>query len=116
MKATEAALGPVDILVNNAGIIRREDALEFSEDDWDAVMATNLKAPFFLAQAAARSMVVSDRPGKIINVASLLSLQGVRVASYTASKSGLAGLTRLLANEWAPANQRQRHRSGLFCN
>ncbi|MEM9316590.1 MAG: SDR family oxidoreductase, partial [Pseudomonadota bacterium] len=74
----------------------------FSESAWDDVMATNLKVPFFLAQAAARSMVAGSRPGKIINVASLLSLQGgIRVASYTASKSGLAGLTRLLANEWA---------------
>ena len=96
------ALGPVDILVNNAGIIRRADALDFSTEDWDAVLATNLKVPFFLAQAAARSMVAGARGGKIINVASLLSFQGgIRVASYTASKSGLAGLTRLLANEWA---------------
>lgn len=99
---SEAALGSVDILVNNAGIIRRQDALEFSELDWDDVMATNLKVPFFLAQAAAQSMVSGARPGKIINIASLLSLQGgIRVASYTASKSGLAGLTRLLSNEWA---------------
>ncbi|MFK8030222.1 MAG: 2-dehydro-3-deoxy-D-gluconate 5-dehydrogenase KduD [Gammaproteobacteria bacterium] len=98
----EKALGPVDILVNNAGIIRREDALDFSESDWDDVMATNLKVPFFLAQNVAKSMVAGNRKGKIINVASLLSLQGgIRVASYTASKSGLAGLTRLLANEWA---------------
>ena len=98
----EESLGPVNILVNNAGIIRREDALEFSEQDWDAVMATNLKVPFFLAQAVAKSMVEARRGGKIINIASLLSLQGgIRVASYTASKSGLAGLTRLLANEWA---------------
>lgn len=98
----EQALGPVDILVNNAGIIRRSDALEFSVDDWDDVLDTNLKVPFFLAQAAARSMVDGGRGGKIINVASLLSFQGgIRVASYTASKSGLAGLTRLLANEWA---------------
>ena len=103
VQQTEDSLGPVDILVNNAGIIRREDALEFSEADWDDVMATNLKVPFFLAQAAAKSMVDGNRKGKIINVASLLSLQGgIRVASYTASKSGLAGLTRLLANEWAP--------------
>lgn len=102
IKQTEAALGPVDILVNNAGIIRREDAIDFSEDDWDDVLSTNLKVPFFLAQAAARSMVKGKRGGKIINVASLLSFQGgIRVASYTASKSGLAGLTRLLANEWA---------------
>jgi 2-deoxy-D-gluconate 3-dehydrogenase len=102
IEQSEAALGPIDILVNNAGIIRREEALEFSEDDWDDVLATNLKVPFFLAQAAARSMVKGKRGGKIINVASLLSFQGgIRVASYTASKSGLAGLTRLLANEWA---------------
>ncbi len=102
MAEAEGALGPVDILVNNAGIIRREEALDFSELDWDDVLATNLKVPFFLAQAAARSMVAGDRGGKIINVASLLSFQGgIRVASYTASKSGLAGLTRLLANEWA---------------
>ena len=99
---SEKQLGPVDILVNNAGIIRRQDALEFSEDDWDDVLATNLKVPFFLAQAAAKSMTKARRAGKIINVASLLSIQGgIRVASYTASKSGLAGLTRLLANEWA---------------
>lgn len=98
----EDALGPVDILVNNAGIIRRSDALDFSVDDWDDVLDTNLKVPFFLAQAAAKSMVDGGRGGKIINVASLLSFQGgIRVASYTASKSGLAGLTRLLANEWA---------------
>ncbi len=98
----ESALGPVDILVNNAGIIRRADALEFGVDDWDDVMDTNLKVPFFLAQAAAKSMLGGARGGKIINVASLLSFQGgIRVASYTASKSGLAGLTRLLANEWA---------------
>ncbi len=99
---TEAALGPVDILVNNAGIIRREDALDFGVSDWDDVMATNLQVPFFLAQAAARSMTNDDRGGKIINICSLLSFQGgIRVASYTASKSGLAGLTKLLANEWA---------------
>ena len=94
-------LGGVDILVNNAGIIRRADALDFSEEDWDLVMDTNLKSLFFLSQAAARHMAKQGR-GKIINIASLLSFQGgIRVASYTASKSGVAGLTRLLANEWA---------------
>lgn len=99
---SESALGPVDILVNNAGIIRRQDALEFDVKDWDDVMDTNLKVPFFLAQAAAKSMVKGGRSGKIINIASLLSFQGgIRVPSYTASKSGLAGLTRLLACEWA---------------
>ena len=94
-------LGGLDILLNNAGIIRRSDALEFSEEDWDAVVDTNLKSLFFLSQAAARHMV-EHGGGKIINVASLLSFQGgIRVASYTASKSGVAGLTKLLANEWA---------------
>jgi len=94
-------LGPLDILVNNAGIIRRSEALDFSEADWDAVLNVNLKTVFFLAQAAARSMVVRAR-GKIINIASMLSFQGgIRVASYTASKSGVLGITRLLANEWA---------------
>lgn len=94
--------GRVDILVNNAGIIRRADALDFTEQDWDDVMDVNLKSAFFLSQAAARSMIDTGRGGKIINVASMLSFQGgIRVASYTASKSGLAGLTRLLACEWA---------------
>jgi 2-deoxy-D-gluconate 3-dehydrogenase len=92
----------VDILVNNAGIIRRNDALTFTEQDWDAALNVNLKTPFFLAQAVAQSMVKAGRGGKIINIASMLSFQGgIRTASYTASKSGLAGLTRLLANEWA---------------
>jgi 2-dehydro-3-deoxy-D-gluconate 5-dehydrogenase len=96
------ALGGVDILVNNAGIIRRAAALDFTEADWDAVVDVNLKSAFFLTQAAARSMIDRGKGGKIINIASLLSFQGgIRVASYTASKSGLAGLTRLLANEWA---------------
>ena len=91
-----------DILVNNAGIIRRADALEFSEEDWDAVIDTNLKSVFFLCQAFAKAALAANRPAKIVNIASLLSFQGgIRVPSYTASKSGLAGLTKLLANEWA---------------
>jgi len=99
-EATEA--GRVDILVNNAGIIRRADAIDFTEADWDAVMNVNLKSAFFLSQATAREMIRSGRDGKIINIASMLSFQGgIRVASYTASKSAIAGLTRLLANEWA---------------
>jgi len=94
--------GRVDILVNNAGIIRRDDALTFSEEDWDATLDLNLKVPFFLAQAVAKHLVQAGRGGKIINIASMLSFQGgIRTASYTASKSGLAGITRLLANEWA---------------
>lgn len=102
MTAAEAAFGGVDILVNNAGIIRRNDALAFTEDDWDAVLQVNLKSVFFLSQAFARAVIERGRRGKIINVASMLSFQGgIRVASYTASKSGVAGLTRLLANEWA---------------
>lgn len=97
-----AMLGRVDILVNNAGTIRRAEALQFSEEDWDVVMNVNLKSAFFLAQAAARHMMETGRGGKIINIASMLSFQGgIRVASYTASKSALAGITRLLANEWA---------------
>jgi 2-deoxy-D-gluconate 3-dehydrogenase len=101
VERTVAELGGLDILVNNAGIIRRADALEFSEEDWDAVIDTNLKSVFFLCQAAARHMVSQGR-GKIVNIASMLSFQGgIRVPSYTASKSGVAGLTKLLANEWA---------------
>jgi len=92
----------IDILVNNAGIIRRADAIEFTEKDWDDVMNVNLKSTFFLSQAAARTMLADEGGGKIINIASLLSFQGgIRIPSYTASKSGLAGLTRLLACEWA---------------
>ena len=94
-------LGGLDILVNNAGIIRRNDSLDFTEEDWDAVVDTNLKSVFFLCQAAGRHMVAQGR-GKIINIASMLTFQGgIRVPSYTASKSGIGGLTKLLANEWA---------------
>jgi len=101
VERTVGEFGKVDILVNNAGIIRRNDSVDFSEDDWDAVIDTNLKSAFFLAQAAGRHMIAQGR-GKIINVASMLSFQGgIRVPSYTASKSGLAGITRLLACEWA---------------
>ncbi len=98
---TIAELGRLDILVNNAGTIRRADAVDFTEADWDAVIDTNLKSVFFLCQAAAKPMI-SQGAGKIINIASMLSFQGgIRVPSYTASKSGVAGLTKLLANEWA---------------
>ena len=93
--------GRLNILVNNAGIIRRAPALEFSEADWDDVLQINLKAAFFLSQAAARVMVPQGS-GKIINIASMLSFQGgIIVPSYTAAKSGILGITRALANEWA---------------
>jgi 2-deoxy-D-gluconate 3-dehydrogenase len=96
--------GRLDILVNNAGIIRRAPALEFSEADWDDVLQINLKALFFLSQAAAKEMV-KQGGGRIINIASMLSFQGgIIVPSYTAAKSGVAGITRALANEWAQHN------------
>ncbi|MGL6260024.1 2-dehydro-3-deoxy-D-gluconate 5-dehydrogenase KduD [Vibrio sp. WXL210] len=97
-----AGAGRIDILVNNAGIIRRSEALEFTEQDWDEVMDTNSKTVFFLSQAVAKQFIAQQSGGKIINIASMLSFQGgIRVASYTTSKSGLMGLTRLMANEWA---------------
>lgn len=98
---TLTTLGRLDVLVNNAGIIRRADAVDFTEADWDAVIDTNLKSLFFLCQAAGRHMIAQGR-GSIINIASMLTFQGgIRVPSYTAAKSGVGGLTKLLANEWA---------------
>lgn len=98
-----AAMGRIDILVNNAGLIRRADAVDFTEADWDLVMNINLKTVFFMSQAVARLFIKQGDGGKIINIASMLSFQGgIRVPSYTASKSGVAGLTKLMANEWAP--------------
>jgi 2-deoxy-D-gluconate 3-dehydrogenase len=97
-----AEFGHIDILVNNAGIIRRQDALQFSEKDWDDVMNLNIKTVFFMSQAVARQFIAQGTGGKIINIASMLSYQGgIRVPSYTASKSAVMGVTRLLANEWA---------------
>lgn len=94
--------GQIDILVNNAGIIKRNDAYDFTEAEWDDVLNINLRTLFFMAQAVARQYRKQGNGGKIINVASMLSYQGgVRVPSYTASKSGVMGLTRALANEWA---------------
>lgn len=102
LEAAWQRFGAIDVLVNNAGIIRRADATDFTEADWDAVMDVNLKSVFLLTQAFARRVFAEGRKGKVINIASVLSFQGgIRVASYTASKSGLAGLTRLLACEWA---------------
>jgi 2-dehydro-3-deoxy-D-gluconate 5-dehydrogenase len=92
----------LDILVNNAGIIRREDSVDFSEADWDDVMDVNLKAVFMLSQRFAKNALARDAGGRIVNIASLLSFQGgIRVPSYTASKHGVAGLTKIFANEWA---------------
>ena len=97
--------GRVDILVNNAGIIRRNDAIDFSEQDWDDVMNINIKSVFFMSQAVAKQFMAQGNGGKIINIASMLSYQGgIRVPSYTASKSGVMGITRLMANEWAKHN------------
>jgi 2-deoxy-D-gluconate 3-dehydrogenase len=96
------ASGPLDGLVNNAGIIRRRDAVDFTETDWDSVMDVNLKSLFFLCQAFARRTLADKRLGRIVNIASVLSFQGgIRVASYTAAKHGVLGITRLLACEWA---------------
>ena len=102
---TIARFGKIDILINSAGIIRRAEAVDFTEKDWDDVLNVNLKSLFFLSQAVARRFIAQQTGGKIINVASLLSFQGgIRVPSYTASKSGVMGLTRILACEWAKHN------------
>jgi len=97
--------GHVDIVVNNAGIIKRNDAVDFTEAEWDDVININLKTVFFMCQAAARQFIKQNSGGKIINIASMLSYQGgIRVPSYTASKSGVKGITMLMANEWAKHN------------
>lgn len=94
--------GSLDILVNNAGIIRRADTVDYSEADWDDVMDVNLKAVFLLCQAFAKAAIARGQGGRIVNIASLLSFQGgIRVPAYTAAKHGVAGLTKILANEWA---------------
>jgi 2-deoxy-D-gluconate 3-dehydrogenase len=100
--ATLAALGHIDILFNNAGIIRRAPLTEFTEKDWDDVININLRTLFFLSQAVAKVMIKQGKGGKIVNTASMLSFQGgIRVPSYTASKSAVMGLTRLMGNELA---------------
>ena len=102
-KVVEGALekfGRIDILVNNAGIIKRQDSIEFSEENWDTVMSVNLKTVFFLSQAVAKQFIKQGSGGKIINIASMLSYQGgIRVPSYTASKSAIRGITMTLSNE-----------------
>jgi 2-dehydro-3-deoxy-D-gluconate 5-dehydrogenase len=103
--AAIAEFGHIDILVNNAGIIRRVDAIDYSEKDWDEVMAINSKTVFFFSQVAARQYIKQGSGGKIISIASMLSYQGgIRVPSYTASKSAVLGVTRAMANEWAKHN------------
>jgi 2-deoxy-D-gluconate 3-dehydrogenase len=97
-------IGPLDGLVNNAGIIRRAESVDLTDADWDEVIDLNLKTSFVLCQAFGRRTMAEGRRGRIVNIASLLSFQGgIRVASYTASKHGLLGITRILANEWAGA-------------
>jgi 2-deoxy-D-gluconate 3-dehydrogenase len=103
LRTAEEELGGFDILVNNAGIIRRHPAHEFPVEDWDVVMNVNLRTLFFLTQAFGKALIDAKRPGKVINVCSMLSYSGgILVAPYTASKSAVAGITRLLGNEWAP--------------
>lgn len=102
IKEIIAARGAIDILVNNAGIITRNDSVDFTEKEWDDVMNINIKAAFFMCQAVGRQFIAQGGGGKIVNIASMLSFQGgIRVPSYTASKSGIKGITMLLANEWA---------------
>ena len=102
VKEAQDAYGQVDILVNNAGIIKREDAVNVNEEDWDSVINVNQKVVFFLSQAVARECIKKNIKGKIINIASMLSYQGgIRVPAYCASKSAIIGLTRALCNEWA---------------
>ena len=99
-----AELGKIDILINNAGMIRRSPAVDYSEEDWSTVVQVNLSSVFRLSQAVGRHMIERGS-GKIVNIASLLSFQGgITVPAYTASKSGVAGLTKALANEWAKHN------------
>ena len=105
VKKTLEKFGRVDILVNNAGTIRRQDAIDYTEKDWDDILNLNLKTVFFLSQRVAKEFMKQKSGGKIINIASMLSFQGgIRVPAYTASKSGVAGITKALANEWAKYN------------
>lgn len=100
-KAVET-FGRLDILVNNAGVVKREDSIDFSVENWDLVMNVNCRTLFFLSQAAAKQFIKQGGGGKIISIASMLSYQGgIRVPSYTASKSAVKGITMTMANEWA---------------
>ena len=94
--------GVPDILINNAGVIRRANAVDYSDEDWDTVLQVNLRSLWKLSQCFGRALIESKRPGKIINLASLLSFQGgITVPAYAASKGAVAQLTKALANEWA---------------
>lgn len=105
VEKTVENFGRIDILVNNAGTIRRQDAIDYTQEDWDAILNLNLKTVFFLSQRVAKEFIKQKSGGKIINIASMLSFQGgIRVPAYTASKSGIAGITKALANEWAKLN------------
>lgn len=105
MSEVSSQTARIDILVNNAGIIKRADAIDVTEEDWDAVTNINEKLVFFLSQAVAKQWIADKKGGKIINIASMLSYQGgIRVPAYTSSKSAIAGLTKALANEWASYN------------
>ncbi|MCI9063053.1 MAG: 2-dehydro-3-deoxy-D-gluconate 5-dehydrogenase KduD [Clostridia bacterium] len=105
IETAKKELGSIDILINNAGMIKREDALEYSEENWDNVINLNLRTLFFLSQKVAQEFVKQGNGGKIINIASMLSFQGgIRVPAYTASKSAVMGLTKALANEWSKYN------------
>lgn len=105
IEKTIERFGKIDILINNAGTIRREDAINYTEQDWNDILNLNLKTLFFLSQSVAKEMIKQKTGGKIINIASMLSYQGgIRVPAYTASKSGVKGLTKALANEWAKYN------------
>ena len=105
MNGALAAFGKVDILVNNAGLIKRNDAIDFTEDEWDSVIQVNQKMVFFLSQAFAKQYIKQGHGGKIININSMLSYQGgIIVPSYTASKSAAMGLTKAMCNEWACHN------------
>ena len=102
IEKTVAEFGSLDILVNNAGIIRRSPAAHYSEDDWNEVISVDLTALFRLSQLAARQMFKQATPGKILNIASVLSFQGgILVPAYAAAKGGVVQLTRAFANEWA---------------
>jgi 2-deoxy-D-gluconate 3-dehydrogenase len=102
IQTIKAQTPPIDILVNNAGTIMRDDAISYSDQDWDTVLAVNLTAPFILAREFGRDMV-DRRSGKIVFIASLLTFQGgIRVPAYSASKAGIGALVKALANEWAP--------------